>query len=74
MSEYYIEIVTQQIEGLVLESEVRLATEEEILEAKEKFKNGNCSCNTTKRLIVDQKAFIYDYRTCALCGKGLGIV
>jgi hypothetical protein len=55
----------------VISSKIRDATDEEIDEAR-KLYNEQKICDHS--LVVDTSAYMYDFRTCAICGKGLGTV
>jgi hypothetical protein len=66
----YYEEVTEEVCGVVLASNVRLATEDEIKAAKKLHEEGDCPCV----IVVDEKGWLYDFRRCAICGQGLGLV
>ena len=57
--------------GRVESSDIRGATKEEYDFALEQYKkNKKCSHN----IVHDEAGFMYDFRTCAICGKGLGLI
>jgi hypothetical protein len=68
--EFYIEIVKEKFCGHIIQSEVRKATKEEIAEAELNYLAGNCKHS----LVQDSASFLFDFRSCALCGSGLGVV
>lgn len=67
---FYIEIVKQRFGGAVVSSEVRLATFPEFIKAYSLYKRGQCDHS----IIKDERSFMYDYRSCRLCGKELGAI
>lgn len=54
----------------VLRSEIRLATENEILEAEKLHKGGACPHN----IVYDVDCNPYCIRICHTCGQGLGTI
>lgn len=66
----WYEEVLKQIDGHVLQSNIRVATVEEIEQAKELHKQGKCP----HTIVIDEYGWLYDMRSCYTCGKGLGIV
>lgn len=57
--------------GIPESSSVRLATEKEIENALVEFlSNGVCDHS----LIFDDRGWMYDFRYCAICKAGLGVV
>ena len=69
-TEPFFEEVTDRIGEVVLASKVRDATEEDIKKEMENHKNGNCQ----HTIVKDELGWMYDFRSCAICGKGLGTV
>lgn len=70
-SKIYFEEVRERFCGHIISSTVREATNKEIKTAKTNFeKTGKCLHN----LIIDEPAWLYDYRSCAICGAGLGAI
>lgn len=69
-SEPFFEEVTERIGNCVLASKIRDATKEEIARAAEQHAAGKCPHN----IVVDEYAYMYDFRSCFTCGKGLGTV
>lgn len=67
---FFEEVIERAANGCVTRSNVRPATQAEIDVAILGFQQGNCPHN----IIVDERGFMYDYRTCATCGCGLGVV
>lgn len=68
----YIEHVNGKIlspdeqEGIVVSSDLRLATEEEVEEAKKYYqKHGKCK----HHLVYDKEGFMYYARYCGVCGE-----
>jgi hypothetical protein len=68
--EYYIEIVKEKFCGHIINSEVRKATKEEVDNAKSQYLAGKCE----HILVQDSNSYLYDARSCDLCGKGLGAI
>jgi hypothetical protein len=68
--QYYIEIIQEEISGHITRSEVRKATTEEIEEAKSSYLAGKCK----HKLVQDTTSHLFDVRSCALCGAGLGAI
>ena len=66
----FIETVTERFAGHIVASDVRLATEKEIEAARKLHEAGKCPHN----IVVDEKGWLYDYRSCFVCGCGLGTV
>ena len=67
---WFYEKVTDRIGNHILASTVTVATEEQIKEAKDLHENGNCP----HTIVEDEVGWLYDTRSCAICGKGLGTV
>ena len=70
ITEPFVEIVTERIGNHVLASNIRDATEEDILRDKQLHEQGKCPHN----VVVDTLSWMYDFRSCYTCGKGLGTV
>ncbi len=66
----FVEIVTERINGFVLASNIRDVTDDDIKQAEELHKQGKCPHN----VVVDTLSYMYDFRECYTCGKGLGTV
>lgn len=66
----YVERVLERIGPHVLRSEVRPATDEDIERARKLHADGNCDHS----VIEDEYGWMYDFRGCAICGVGLGVV
>ncbi len=66
----FIETVIEQIGDTVIQSTVKPATRKDIKLAKNLYKKGKCPHN----IIVDEKGYMYDFRSCFTCGKGLGVI
>ncbi len=70
-SKIYFEDVKERFCGHITSSTLRDASDDEISDARQQFKKtGKCNHN----LIQDTAAWLYDYRDCAICGKGLGAI
>lgn len=65
-----VETVTERIGGHILASTVRPATEEDVRIAREEHARGECKHN----VVEDTSGWLYDTRSCYICGKGLGTV
>lgn len=66
----FFEEVAARSGGDIVLSTVRPATIEEIEEARRLHEQGECPHN----IVVDEKGWMYDYRVCVTCGKGLGAI
>jgi hypothetical protein len=66
----FFEEVTERIGEHVLASKIRDATPEDIEKAKKLHKLGKCPHN----IVFDTLGYMYDFRECFICGKGLGTV
>ena len=66
----FVEIVTEKIGDRIVCSYVREATKEEAEDAMRLYENGECD----HRLVKDERGWMYDIRSCALCGKGVGLI
>ena len=67
----FIEVVTERIGDTVVASTVREATQNEVQQARI-MHDSYGECNHS--VIRDEPGFMYDFRYCAICGKGLGTV
>jgi len=70
MPDLYFEEVTERRGDIVLASNLRKATQQDINEAARLHKLGKCP----HTIIVDEHTWLYDFRSCATCGKPLGTV
>lgn len=70
LNSVFVETVTDRIGHHVLASNIRQATMEDVKKAVELYKNGKCSHN----IVADEQGWLYDFRSCFVCGKGLGTV
>jgi hypothetical protein len=66
----FIEIVEERMGGIITKSINRQATKEEIIQAFIDYSRGKCKHS----LIHDEKGWMYDIRSCLLCGEGLGVI
>ena len=65
----YEEII-ERFGEVILTSNIRIATNKEIEEAKVLHLIGKCP----HTIVYDTELSIYKHRLCATCGKGLGLV
>jgi len=65
------EIVTERIGNNILASRIEEVTEEEIKSSKKLFETQNICAHS---IVVDYRSWLYDFRSCHICGKGLGTV
>lgn len=71
MSKPHIEYEREYFCGRIIKSSIRPATELEIQQAKERYiATQQCDCS----IVVDEYCWMYDFRHCYICGKGLGTV
>lgn len=65
-----VESVTEKIAGHILASTLHKATQEDIDASVKKYLAGQCdhSC------VIDDPSWLYDVRSCFVCGAGLGTV
>lgn len=71
MKKCFREVVTERVGPVVIASDVIPVTEDEVLNAKADFiSSGLCDHS----LIYDEEDWLFDFRMCAVCGKGLGTV
>jgi len=67
----YVETVTERGPGnSVIASTLRPATAKDVRAAKRQWELGKC----THSVVRDDKGWDYDFRWCATCGAGLGVV
>jgi len=66
----FFEEVESRSGGDIVISTVRPATPEEIANAKLLHERGACPHS----IVNDEKGWMYDYRYCVTCGKGLGVI
>lgn len=71
----FVEEVTESIKSAafgkaVLASKVRDVTEADIDQSLNAHKLGKCDGT----VVIDDKGWLYDIRSCAVCGNGLGTV
>ena len=71
---YYVEEVKSRIGRHVLSSNVREATKEDIQHFQHLHDIGGYKHDGIENLIEDTQAYMYDFRSCAICGYGLGTV
>jgi hypothetical protein len=67
---WYYENVSERIGKQVFASTIEIATEEQIQEARQLNSKGKCP----HTIVVDEEGWMYDFRSCAICGKGLGLI
>jgi hypothetical protein len=56
--------------GCIVQSTLRVATDNEVREAQKLHEQGKCSHN----IVRDKPGWLYDYRYCVTCGQGLGAI
>jgi hypothetical protein len=66
----YFEEVKERFAGEIIASTCRPATKAEIDECKRLHAKGKCP----HTIVIDEKAYMYDYRLCGVCGAGLGAI
>jgi len=75
MSKVYVETVTNGSADMVIAADVHEAKPEEVEAAREAYaRDGNCSCRTLVRFVVDTEGYPYHLRSCAICNRSLGVV
>jgi len=67
---YWFEDVTEKIGQHIIKSKIRPATDKEVAECRELYAQGMCP----HTIVQDESDWMYDYRSCAVCGTGLGAV
>jgi len=70
MPKPYVEIVKEKFASVIIGSDIRPATKDDIKKANKLHKQGKCPHN----IIIDEHSWLYDYRSCFTCGEGLGTV
>ncbi len=71
----HLEIVTEGSPDRVLAARIEEMPDAALAEAKAEYaRTKACLCRTLRRFVVDEHAHIYDTRSCAVCGRGLGTV
>lgn len=70
LGKVFTETVTERIGDSIVASTVQPSTLEEIKEAMRLHKKGQCKHN----IVIDESFYLYDIRTCAICGRGLGAI
>ena len=66
----FVETVTERIGRHIVMSTIRPATKADIEKARKLHVKGKCPHN----VVVDEVGYMYDFRGCFICGKGLGTV
>lgn len=66
----FFEEVIEKVAGIVVQSNIREATGDEIVEAEILHKEGKCP----HTIVYDEYGPIYDFRICHTCGQSLGTV
>lgn len=66
----FCEVVTEKIGDIIIASDVRPATVVEINNAEMLHKEGKCPHN----IVYDERGWMYDFRYCFTCGRGLGVI
>jgi hypothetical protein len=66
----FVETVTHTFCGHIVGSTIRSATEDDIQIAQALHAVGKC----THRVVKDTPGWLYDFRSCFVCGKGLGAI
>lgn len=66
----WVETVTSRIGPHILASNLRPATQADLQAARELHAAGKCPHNVVR----DTYGWLYDFRSCAVCGQGLGTV
>jgi len=71
MTQLFVETVHERFVGHVIRSDVRPATPEEVQKKKETYEQTG-ECDHT--IVKDDYGWLYDIRSCGICGTGLGTV
>jgi hypothetical protein len=66
----FFEEVIEKIAGIVVQSNIREATGDEIVEAELLHREGKCP----HTIVYDESGWPYDFRMCHTCGLSLGTV
>lgn len=64
------ETPAEVISGTIISSTIRDATQSDMDEAEKLHSEGKCQ----HRVVWDEPAWLYDYRACYTCGKGMGAI
>lgn len=71
----HIEVVTEGTPDRVITSTIERVPASELEAAKQEYAATKvCLCSTLRRFVEDERGWPYDYRQCAVCGRGLGTV
>jgi hypothetical protein len=70
MNEYWFEDVQERLGPHVLRSTCRPATVAEVEECVRRHMEGDCP----HTIVQDERGWLYDSRSCAVCGRSLGFV
>ena len=71
----FVEVIREGSSDMVWASDILHVPDTELEMAKATYVNtGKCSCSTTRRFVVDEPGYLYDLRSCAVCGRSLGTV
>ena len=70
LKELFVETVTERLGEHVLASTIRPATAMDVAVAIRLHSEGKCPHN----VVEDTPGWMYDFRACAICGTGLGVV
>ena len=69
--QFYVETVTERGPGnTVFASTIRPATIQDVHAAEEQHRLGKCAHS----VVHDEHGWMYDFRSCAICGAALGAV
>lgn len=71
MTEVMREVVTHRHGDTILASRLEDITECELEKAQKDFESSR-ECDHS--LVKDEPGWLYDFRSCAICGKGLGAI
>jgi hypothetical protein len=66
----YFEEVKLREGRTILISKVRPATKKEIAKERKNFAQGKCQ----HTIVEDVPGWLYDFRSCSICGKELGLI
>jgi hypothetical protein len=69
-NQLFKEVVEEKFCNQIIRSYVVPATKKDIILAKKLHKQGKCKHD----IIKDESGYMYDFRNCAICGKGLGTI
>jgi hypothetical protein len=65
------EVVTERFAGQIIASTLEDVHDAEIEQERQRVTNGG-SC--THSIVKDEPGYLYDIRTCVICGQGLGAI